>query len=56
MSGELWLGEGFTQYYGPLTLSRAGLVDLPTTLRHDGRLGADAWRSTRRTRSEAPKR
>ena len=26
MSGELWLGEGFTQYYGPLTLSRAGLA------------------------------
>ena len=23
MSGELWLGEGFTQYYGPLALSRA---------------------------------
>ncbi|OFW29562.1 MAG: hypothetical protein A3H97_01110 [Acidobacteria bacterium RIFCSPLOWO2_02_FULL_65_29] len=32
MSGELWLGEGFTQYYGPLTLSRAGLVDLPSTV------------------------
>jgi predicted metalloprotease with PDZ domain len=31
-SGELWLGEGFTQYYGPLTMSRAGLVDLPYTL------------------------
>ena len=31
MSGELWLAEGFTQYYGPLTLSRTGLVDLPTT-------------------------
>jgi predicted metalloprotease with PDZ domain len=28
MSGELWLGEGFTQYYGVLTLSRAGLIDL----------------------------
>ena len=26
--GELWLAEGFTQYYGPLTLQRAGLVDL----------------------------
>ena len=26
MSGELWLGEGFTQYYGPLMLSRAGLA------------------------------
>ena len=28
MSGELWLAEGFTQYYGPLALSRAGLADL----------------------------
>ena len=28
MSGELWLAEGFTQYYGPLALQRAGLVDL----------------------------
>ena len=31
MSGELWLAEGFTQYYGPLAMSRAGLVDLPAT-------------------------
>jgi predicted metalloprotease with PDZ domain len=28
MSAELWLAEGFTQYYGPLALSRAGLLDL----------------------------
>jgi predicted metalloprotease with PDZ domain len=28
MSGELWLAEGFTQYYGDLVLHRAGLVDL----------------------------
>jgi predicted metalloprotease with PDZ domain len=27
MSGELWLAEGFTQYFGPLTLIRAGLLD-----------------------------
>jgi predicted metalloprotease with PDZ domain len=33
MSGELWLAEGFTQYYGPLMLARAG------------QLNADAWRS-----------
>jgi predicted metalloprotease with PDZ domain len=33
LSGELWLAEGFTQYYAPLTLSRAGLADLPTTAR-----------------------
>jgi predicted metalloprotease with PDZ domain len=32
MSGELWLGEGFTQYYGPLILSRAGLAGLRETL------------------------
>jgi predicted metalloprotease with PDZ domain len=31
MSGELWLAEGFTQYYGPLALSRAGLADLKST-------------------------
>jgi predicted metalloprotease with PDZ domain len=29
MSDELWLAEGFTQYYGDLALRRAGLVDLP---------------------------
>jgi predicted metalloprotease with PDZ domain len=32
MSGELWLAEGFTQYYGPLSMSRAGVVDLRETL------------------------
>jgi predicted metalloprotease with PDZ domain len=26
VSGELWLSEGFTQYYGPLVLARAGLT------------------------------
>ena len=31
MSGELWLAEGFTQYYGPIALSRAGLEDLQST-------------------------
>ena len=31
MSGELWLAEGFTQYYGPLVLRRAGLVSLGET-------------------------
>jgi predicted metalloprotease with PDZ domain len=25
ISGELWLAEGFTQYYGPLVIARAGL-------------------------------
>jgi predicted metalloprotease with PDZ domain len=26
ISGELWLAEGFTQYYGPLVMARAGLM------------------------------
>ena len=28
MSGELWLAEGFTSYYGPLVLLRAGLSQI----------------------------
>jgi predicted metalloprotease with PDZ domain len=28
MAGELWLAEGFTNYYGPLALQRAGLTPL----------------------------
>ena len=28
MSGELWFAEGFTNYYGPLVLQRAGLSTL----------------------------
>ena len=31
MSAELWLAEGFTQYYGPLLLHRAGLTGLAST-------------------------
>ena len=31
MSGELWLAEGFTEYYGPLALQRAGLADMAET-------------------------
>ena len=27
MSGELWFAEGFTSYYGPLSLRRAGVYD-----------------------------
>ena len=27
-SGELWFAEGFTSYYGPLTLQRAGLYNI----------------------------
>ena len=32
MSGELWLAEGFTQYYGDLVLARAGLADPVQTM------------------------
>ncbi len=28
MAGELWLAEGFTSYYGPLAIHRAGLTTL----------------------------
>ena len=28
MSGDLWFAEGFTSYYGPLVLHRAGMVPL----------------------------
>jgi predicted metalloprotease with PDZ domain len=31
LSGELWLAEGFTQYYGPLVLQRADLAALTET-------------------------
>jgi predicted metalloprotease with PDZ domain len=31
MTGELWLAEGFTQYYGPLILQRAGVVNTDFT-------------------------
>src|SRR4030095_4242467 len=37
MSGELWLAEGFTNYYGPLVLQRAGLAKLPQFLDDIGR-------------------
>jgi predicted metalloprotease with PDZ domain len=38
LSGELWLAEGFTQYYGPLAIERAGLDSAPSTVRTFGRL------------------
>jgi predicted metalloprotease with PDZ domain len=38
ITGELWLAEGFTQYYGPLTLQRAQLEDLASTARTFGQL------------------
>ena len=33
LTDSLWLAEGFTQYYGPLMLQRAGLVDLAASAR-----------------------
>lgn len=52
MSGELWLGEGFTEYYGPLLLHRAGLTDL-TRLVADftGLIGSMASHPAREVRS-----
>ena len=32
MSGELWLAEGFTQYYGQLAMARAGLAGADETM------------------------
>ncbi|HZB25515.1 MAG TPA: hypothetical protein VE379_05255, partial [Vicinamibacterales bacterium] len=32
MSGELWLAEGFTQYYGGLIMARAGLASVESTI------------------------
>lgn len=32
MSGELWLAEGFTQYYGNIIMARAGLSDPKRTM------------------------
>jgi predicted metalloprotease with PDZ domain len=36
MSGELWFGEGFTNYYGPLILQRAGLTSIDRFLQTVG--------------------
>ena len=33
VTDSLWLAEGFTQYYGSLTLQRAGLADVASTAR-----------------------
>jgi predicted metalloprotease with PDZ domain len=37
ISEQLWLAEGFTSYYGPLTLARAGLSGLDQTVDGMGR-------------------
>jgi len=36
MSGELWFAEGFTSYYGPLTMKRTGLTTLRAFTRDMG--------------------
>jgi len=41
VSDSLWLAEGFTSYYGPLALARAGLADFAQTAAGFGR-AADA--------------
>jgi len=41
VSGLLWFAEGFTSYYGPLTLARAGLSEFAETVTGFGRT-ADA--------------
>ena len=38
ISSGLWLAEGFTQYYGPLVLHRAGLTSLDEASRSMGRV------------------
>jgi predicted metalloprotease with PDZ domain len=49
MSGELWLAEGFTEYYGPLALSRSGLADLTMTTGTLGQLIATVVNNPGRT-------
>ena len=52
VSGELWLAEGFTNYYGALILQRAGLVGLAATLgRFERVIGAVTNGPGRRLRS-----
>jgi predicted metalloprotease with PDZ domain len=36
MSGELWLAEGFTSYYGPLMQARIGLIEVKEFARQMG--------------------
>ena len=38
LTDSLWLAEGFTQYYGPLAMQRAQLVDIASTARTFGGL------------------
>jgi predicted metalloprotease with PDZ domain len=52
VSGELWLAEGFTSYYGPLTLLRAGLTPFDQAVREwEGLVNAVSLTPGRRSRS-----
>jgi predicted metalloprotease with PDZ domain len=51
ISGELWLAEGFTQYYGPLALQRASLADLSSTVGTFGGLIESVADDARQVRS-----
>jgi len=52
MSGELWLAEGFTSYYGPLIVHRAGLTDAATYARSlSGTINAVMFDPGRRIRT-----
>ena len=55
ISGELWLAEGFTQYYGGLIMVRAGLHAAPTPWRLAGQRHRRAQRA-RRGSSDPPSR
>jgi len=45
MSGELWLAEGFTQYYGSLIMARAGFTPQEQTIRSLANSALDVARS-----------
>src|SRR5207248_8544753 len=52
LSGELWLAEGFTQYYGPVAMQRASLASLDDTARtFSGLIAAVAERPAHLVRS-----
>ncbi len=52
MSDALWLAEGFTSYYGSLTLARAGLTPREQIIIEMGRLADEVTRASgRRSRS-----
>ena len=52
MSGELWLAEGFTQYYGQLIMARAGLTAAGPDPAQPGEFGARSSRRAPRIASD----